>query len=53
MRRLLFTLTKIPDTHSVTGSIDPRVIVRLEGLFKLKSPVTSLRIELGTFRLVA
>jgi hypothetical protein len=43
-RFLLFT--------SVRGRVDPRAIVRLEGLGQLKNPVTS-GIEPATFRLVA
>jgi hypothetical protein len=31
---------------SIRGWVDPRAIVRLEGLRKLKNPMTSLRIEL-------
>jgi hypothetical protein len=39
---------------SVRGSIDPRAIVRLEGLDKLKrNPITSSEIEPATFRLLA
>jgi hypothetical protein len=38
---------------SVIACIDPRAIVRLEGLGQLKDPVTSLGIEPTTFRLVA
>jgi hypothetical protein len=37
----------------VRGCIDPRVIVRLEGLGQLKNPMTSSGIEPATFRLVA
>jgi hypothetical protein len=33
--------------------VDPRAIVRLEGLAQLKNPVTSWGIEPATFRLVA
>jgi hypothetical protein len=29
---------KIPGTHSVRGCVDPRAIVRLEGLGQLKKP---------------
>jgi hypothetical protein len=36
---------------SVTGSADPRAIVRLEGLSQLKNPMTSSGIEAATFRL--
>jgi hypothetical protein len=38
---------------SVRGSFDPRVIVRLEGLGKVKNPMTSSGIEPTTFWLVA
>jgi hypothetical protein len=38
---------------SVTGWVDPRDIVRLEGLGKLKNPVTSSGIWTATIRLVA
>jgi hypothetical protein len=38
---------------SVRGLVDPRAIVRLEGLGQLNNPVTSLGIEPATFRLVA
>jgi hypothetical protein len=38
---------------SVSGSVNPRTIVGLEGLEKLKNPITSLKFELATFRLVA
>jgi hypothetical protein len=37
---------------SVTGWVDPRAIVRLEGLGQPKTPVTSPGIESATFRLV-
>jgi hypothetical protein len=37
---------------SVSGSVGPKVIVRLEGLGQLKNPITSSRIEPGNFRLV-
>jgi hypothetical protein len=37
---------------SVRGWVDPRVIVRLEGLGQVKNPMTSLGIEPATFRLV-
>jgi hypothetical protein len=36
--RPLFTPRKIPGTHFWRGLVDPRAIVRLEGLGKLKSP---------------
>jgi hypothetical protein len=38
---------------SVRGGVDPTVIVRLEGLGKLKNAITSSGIEPATFRLVA
>jgi hypothetical protein len=38
---------------SITGWVDPRAIVRLEGLGQLENPVTLLGIEPATFRLVA
>jgi hypothetical protein len=37
---------------SVTGWLDPRVMVRLEGLGPLKNPMTTSWIEPATFRLV-
>jgi hypothetical protein len=38
---------------SVSGWVDPRTIVWLEGLGQLKNPITSSEIEPATFRLVA
>jgi hypothetical protein len=38
---------------SVRGSVDPRAIVQLEGLYQLKNPVATLGIETTAFRLVA
>jgi hypothetical protein len=38
---------------SVRDSVDPMVILRLEGLGKLKNRMISSRIESGTFQLVA
>jgi hypothetical protein len=38
---------------SVRGGVDPRAIVRLEGLGQLKNPMISTGIEHATFRIVA
>jgi hypothetical protein len=38
---------------SVRGLVDPRAIVRLEGLRQMKNPVTSSGIAPVTFQLVA
>jgi hypothetical protein len=38
---------------SVRGWVDPRAIVRLEGLFQLKNPVTSSGFDPATYRLLA
>jgi hypothetical protein len=38
---------------SVRSLVDPRAIVRLEGLDQLRIPMTSSGIKPGTFRLVA
>jgi hypothetical protein len=38
---------------SVRGWVDPRAKVRLEGLDKLKNPITSSGFDPATFRLVA
>jgi hypothetical protein len=38
---------------SVRGYVDPRAIVRLEGLGQLKNPIASSGIGPATFRLVA
>jgi hypothetical protein len=37
---------------SVRGRVDPRAIVRLEGLGQFKNPMTSWGIETATFHLV-
>jgi hypothetical protein len=39
--------------YTRTDKVDPRIIVRLEGLCPVKSPATSTGIEPATFRLVA
>jgi hypothetical protein len=49
----LYTPGKSLVLISVRGSVDPRAIVRLEGLGELKNAVTSLGIDPATFRLVA
>jgi hypothetical protein len=38
---------------SVRGSVDPRAIVRLEGLGQLRNPVTSSGMKPATFRSIA
>jgi hypothetical protein len=38
---------------SVRGGVDPKAMVRLEGLRQLKIQMTSSEIEPATFRLVA
>jgi hypothetical protein len=54
MQHLPFTPRKIPGTYfCYRGWVNPRVIVRLEGLGQLKNPITSSGIELVTFWLVA
>jgi hypothetical protein len=44
-----FTPRKIPGTHLVRGCADPRAMVRLEGLGKLKNPIISSGIEPATY----
>jgi hypothetical protein len=39
--------------NSVTGCVHPKAIIWLEGLSKLKNPITSSGMEPATFRLVA
>jgi hypothetical protein len=51
--RQLFTPRKIPVPISVTERIDPRAIMLLEGLGKLKNPITLLGLETATYRLAA
>jgi hypothetical protein len=41
-----------PVLISVSVRVDPRAIVRLEGTYNLKNPMTSLGIEPATFGLV-
>jgi hypothetical protein len=38
---------------SVKGLVDPKAIMRLEGLAQLKIPIISSGIETATFRIVA
>jgi hypothetical protein len=52
-RPLLYFQERFLVLISVGGWVDPRAIVRLEGFGKLKNPMTSLRREPATFRLVA
>jgi hypothetical protein len=44
---------RFPVLISVRGGVDPGAIVQLEGLGQLQNPMTSLGLELATFRLVA
>jgi hypothetical protein len=50
--RSLFTSRKILELTFVRGCVDPRAIVWLEGLGKLKNPLHP-RLEPATFQLVA
>jgi hypothetical protein len=51
--RLSLTTGKIMVLISVRGLVDPRTIVRLEGLGQFKNPMTSSGIEPVTLQLVA
>jgi hypothetical protein len=44
---------KIPGTYSARGQVDPRAIVRLEGLGKSEKKSTSLGRDPETFRFIA
>jgi hypothetical protein len=53
MYRLPFTPRKIPGTLSVRDWVNPRAIVRLEGLGQMKNQKTSSEMEPKIFQLVA
>jgi hypothetical protein len=46
-------ITKKVKTSCFSGWVDPTAIVLLEGLGRLKNPMTSSELEPATFRLVA
>jgi hypothetical protein len=49
----LYTLERFLVLISVWARVDPRAVVRLEGLNQLENPLTSSEIESTSFRLVA